>query len=114
MYLLRQEDGSPPASASREIPQGFATKAQNMLSGYGIVAPMGRVDRPGNADLDRYVRMEYGKTESVDTFLAAAGRLARQARPSPRRRIADAVRAFAKAFRAATAIREPEESSADG
>lgn len=85
-----------------------------MLGGYGIVAPPGRFDIRANADLDRYVRLEYGKTLSVEAFLAGAERVARQARPSPRRRIVDGIRSFAKAFIAATTARRSEDPSADG
>src|SRR3989442_8758191 len=60
MYLLHQEHGTPGVSALHGIRQGFAREERHMLGGYGLGVPAPRALTRNHADLERYLRLEYG------------------------------------------------------
>ena len=76
-----------------------------MLGAYAVVAPEGRFATQGHADLDRYVRWEYGGTMTVAALLAEATQVSEKSRTTSRRRVAEGIRALTKAFGAIAASR---------
>ena len=69
-----------------------------MLGAYVIVAPERRFATQGHADLDRYVRWEYGGTMTVAALLAEAMQVSEKSRTKGRKGVAQGIRAFTKAL----------------
>jgi len=74
-----------------------------MLGGYGLGVPAPRVPARNHADLERYLRWEYGGRMNVETLLAEAASVSRKAGTKGRNRLAEAVRTFVAALRSITA-----------
>ena len=74
-----------------------------MLGGYGLGVPAPRTPSRNNADVERYLRLEYGGRLTVETLLAEAARVSRKAGTKRRNRLAEAVRTFVAALRSITA-----------
>ena len=73
-----------------------------MLGGYGLGVPAPRTPSR-NADLERYLRLEYGGRMTVETLLAEAARVSRKAGTKGRSRLAEGVRTFIAALRSIAA-----------
>src|SRR2546428_6539677 len=74
MYLLHQEHGTPGVSALHGIRQGFAREERHMLGGYGLGVPAPRALTRNHADLERYLRLEYGGRMNVEKLLPGGAR----------------------------------------
>jgi len=74
-----------------------------MLGGYGLGVPAPRALTRNHADLERYLRLEYGGRMNVETLLAEAARVSRKAGTKGRSRVTEAVRRFTAAFRSIAA-----------
>jgi hypothetical protein len=74
-----------------------------MIGGYGLGVPAPRALTRNHADLERYLRLEYGGRMNVETLLAEAARVSRKAGTRGRGRIAQAVRTFMAALRSIAA-----------
>src|SRR2546428_4322401 len=98
MYLLHQEHGTPGVSALHGIRQGFAREERHMLGGYGLGVPAPRALTRNHADLERYLRLEYGGRVKVETLLPEGARVVPKAGTKGRSRGTEAVRRVTAAF----------------
>jgi len=74
-----------------------------MLGGYGLGVPVPRARSRNHADLERYLRLEYGGRMTVETLLAEAARVSRKAGTKGRSRLAEGVRTLIAALRSIAA-----------
>ena len=70
-----------------------------MLSAYPIVVPAWRPAISKSAELDRYVRWEYGGQMTVAALLAQSTHVSRKARTHDRRALRKAIQALKNAIR---------------
>src|SRR5713226_10391309 len=111
MYLLRQTHGTSALSGLHGIRQGFATEEKHMLGGYGLGVPVPRATSRNHADLERYLRLEYGGLLNVETLLAEAAQVSRKARTKGRSRLAEGMRTLIAALRSIAAGRRSKTST---
>src|SRR3989454_12823651 len=105
MYLLRQTHATPRSSGFHGIRQGFAQEKNHMLGTYGLGVPAPRAQRQDHADLERYLRWEYGGRAPGGNLLTEAARVSRKARTTGRSRLAGGIPAFIAAGRSIAAGR---------
>lgn len=74
-----------------------------MLGGYALGVPAPRAATRNHAELERYLRWEYGGQLNVETLLAEVARVSRKARTKGRSRLAEGIRTFIAALRSIAA-----------
>lgn len=70
-----------------------------MLGGNGLGAPVPRAATRNRAELELYVRLEYGGRANVQTLLSEAAHASKKARTNGRSRLAGGIKALIKSLR---------------
>lgn len=84
-----------------------------MLGGYGLGVPAPRAQSRNHAEIERYLRSEYGGHLTVEKLLAEAAQVSRKERTKGRNRLAEGIRTFVATLRSMAARRRSETSTSE-